>query len=49
MKEGEGQWREGRGVRWVGGAVEGGEGRYIGEWEGERGGEGQWREGKGGT
>ena len=29
-----------------GGAVEGGEGRYIGEWEGERGGEGQWREGK---
>ena len=23
-----------------GGAVEGGQGRYIGEWEGERGGEG---------
>ena len=32
-----------------GGAVKGGEGRYIGEWEGERGGEGQWKEEKGGT
>ena len=29
--------------------MEGGEGRYIGEWEGERGEEGQWKEGKGGT
>ena len=28
------------------GREEGGERRYIGEWEGERGGEGQWREEK---
>lgn len=32
----EGQWR--RGAERRGGAVEGGEGRCIGEWEGESGG-----------